>query len=178
MCSSLYWHFGHYLPHNRRAGKHATNRRSGHRQNPAGRPSHKGHSISNMWIPTIREKEIAKMQRMSPNIANQGRTSARGLLPPLPNRYKNQRWIKVLHTKDVWVFHAVENIYKTEVNQNNLSIGNWFQRVMSKLCKGKFKIELCSKEQHKLELIPLWSGITLKQKHGRGTMTTVQKLNH
>jgi hypothetical protein len=51
-------------------------------------------------------------------------------------------------------FHAVETIYKKEVNQNNLSIGNWFQRVMSKLCKGKINIEFCCNEQHKLELIP------------------------
>lgn len=51
-------------------------------------------------------------------------------------------------------FHAVETVYKTEVNQNNLNIGNWFQRVMSKLSKGKITIGFCCNEQHKLELIP------------------------
>ena len=37
-------------------------------------------------------------------------------------------------------FHAVETVYKTEVNQNNWNIGKWFQRVMSKLSKGKITI--------------------------------------
>ncbi|KAK4017837.1 hypothetical protein OUZ56_033727 [Daphnia magna] len=48
-------------------------------------------------------------------------------------------------------FHAVELIYREEVNQQNLNIGNWFQRNI------------------------LWYGTILKQNPGKETMITVQK---
>jgi len=67
---------------------------------------------------------------------------------------KTQGGLKYCTPQMFEFFHAVETVYKTEVNQNNMNIGNWFQRVMLKLSNGKIEIAFCCNEQHKLELVP------------------------
>lgn len=51
-------------------------------------------------------------------------------------------------------FHAVELIYREEVNQQNLNIGNWFQRVIAKVGDGRLTVAFCCSEEHKLDLVP------------------------
>ena len=50
-------------------------------------------------------------------------------------------------------FHAVEVIYKEEVNQGNLNVGNGFNRIMLKVGKKKLEVIFCCSEPHKLNLI-------------------------
>ena len=52
------------------------------------------------------------------------------------------------------LFHAVEVIYEEEVNQGNLNVGNWFNRIMSKVGKKKLEVNFCCCESHKLNLVP------------------------
>jgi hypothetical protein len=51
-------------------------------------------------------------------------------------------------------FFPLLKLLTKKMNQNNLNIGNWFQRVMLKFPKGKITIYFCcNDEQHIFELI-------------------------
>lgn len=128
---------------------------------------------------------IFLLQRMSCNLADYWRTPNSRLLPPLPHWNQNKRWIKVLHTKNVWVFFTLLKLFTKQkwIKKTwTLEIGSkeWCPNCL----KGKSQLDFVAMSNINLSWFlillwsTLWSEITSKQKPGRGMMTTVPKLSH